>query len=149
MHCAAAEFRLVQHFIVGLIKDQQSQSTGLAGMSKSESLPFIYTRQQLCINWPKILQGRSSFNILFVLIINDNPLVKERCLVTHATVGKTATIHSWQLSYKRLDQLWFSLMALGLHYYVKQGFKQNFFDPTIDNGLKLAFIDATYCHFIR
>ena len=57
--------------------------------------------------------------------------------------------HSWQLSYKRLDQLWFSLMALGLHYYVKQGFKQKIFDPTIDNGLKLAFIDATYCHFIR
>ena len=88
MHCAAAEFRLAQHFIIGLIKDQQSQSTGLAGISKSESLPFIYTRQQLCKNWPKILQGRSSFNILFVLIINDNPLVKERCLVTHATVGK-------------------------------------------------------------
>ena len=90
MHCAAAEFRLVQHFIIGLIKDQQSQSTGLAGISKSESLPFIYTRQQLCINWPKILQGRSSLNILFVLIINDNPLVKERCLVTHATVGKNS-----------------------------------------------------------
>ena len=56
--------------------------------------------------------------------------------------------HSWQLSYKRLDQLWFSLMALGHHYYVKEGFKQNFFDPTIDNGLKLAFINATYCHFL-
>ena len=49
--------------------------------------------------------------------------------------------HSWQLSYKRLDQLWYSLMALG--HYVKQGFKQKMFDPTIDNGLKLAFIDAT------
>ena len=57
--------------------------------------------------------------------------------------------HSWQLSYKHLDQLGFSLMALGLHYYVKQGFKQKIFDPTIDYGLKLAFIDATYCHFIR
>ena len=58
-------------------------------------------------------------------------------------------LHSWQLSYKRLDQLLFSLMALGHHYNVKEGFKQKFFDPTIDNGLKLAFIDATYCHFIR
>ena len=67
----------------------------------------------------------------------------------HFVALKERPMHSWQLSYKRLDQLWFSLMALGLHYYVKQGFKQKFFDPTIDNGLKLAFIDATYCHFIR
>ena len=57
---------------------------------------------------------------------------------------KLALTHSWQRSYKCLDSLWFSLMALGLHYYVKQGFKQKIFDPTIDNGLKLAFIDATY-----
>ena len=70
-------------------------------------------------------------------------------LVTHNELSKIKFPHSWQLSYKRLDQLWFSLMALGLHYYVKQGFKQKIFDPIIDNGLKLAFIDATYCHFIR
>ena len=31
-------------------------------------------------------------------------------------------MHSWQLSYKHLDSLWFSLMALGIHYYVKQEF---------------------------
>ena len=39
--------------------------------------------------------------------------------------------HSWQLSYKRLDWLWFSLMALGIHYYVKQGFMYFFFTPLL------------------
>ena len=39
---------------------------------------------------------------------------------------KMTSLHSWQLSYKCLDSLWFSLMALGLHCNVKQGFKQIF-----------------------
>ena len=88
--------------------------------------------------------------IQFFLFKDVPALSKWQNLLRSAnSVFEISVVHSWQLSYKRLDQLWFSLMALGLHYYVKQGFKQKNFDPTINNGLKLAFIDATYCHFIR
>ena len=46
--------------------------------------------------------------------VNFRPLIQlnSRGLLISFDGGQ----HSWQLSYKCLDQLWFSLMALGLHY---------------------------------